>query len=412
MRGQLCSRISLVGGLLAAVLIPWQATSGLAAATRSSSPPPVVIAVVEHGGMNILHEDFRAASSIALPPALPRAETIRLPRSGSFSAKLSKLSSGPLASTTPGKLYRVVGTRIVGIFTSEEAEPMNILADRFHATGTTSSAVGLEHGTDPDSFLVFVADDSPAAWRWLSNQKWIDIVSTSYFGFSSDTGLCGIRPFVKKIIGSGRQVFSAAGNSESIGPLFEPAGIPETYQVGGVDDEGRPYLPSAESQGTTSRPYETGDRFEFEAASADNTSGSMAFGGTSGATPSTAGRAATLIRLARTILGSRYTGTRGGALARATSGADIPSVGPLSDGDFTVTELVQVLHHVAIPVTPEAPARYLYEGYGALNDPAAIATARDVLLGMKELVPRTQDNAMHDRVEELRRAAWGAARCS
>lgn len=138
----------------------------------------------------------------------------------------------------------------------------------------------------------------------------------------------------------------------------------------------------------------------------------MDFGGTSGATPSTAGRAATLIRLARAILGSRYTGTRGGALARAAAGADIPCVGPLSDGDFTAAELVQVLHHVAIPVAAAGPARYLFEGYGALNDPAAIATARDVLLGTKELPARPEDDAMHDRVEELRKTAWGAPRCS
>jgi hypothetical protein len=114
--------------------------------------------------------------------------------------------------------------------------------------------------------------------------------------------------------------------------------------VGGVDAEGRPYVNSSRALGTPNRSYETGDRYSFEAATCEDDKGSMDFGGTSGATPSTAGRAAELIAHARFLLGSSYTGVRGGVLAKAARGCPSAAQRPLTDADLTSEELVDVLH--------------------------------------------------------------------
>lgn len=372
-------------------------------AKQAVRPAAVVIAVVEEGGMNVLHRDYRARGPVVLPAGMPATRRVHLPATGDFETAVAEAEAGPLGATEPGVLYSVAGTRIIGIYTSKSSRPMNLLTDRFHATGTTSSAVGLEHGTAPEALLVFVPDGSPAAWKWVAEQQWIDVVSTSYHGYSSRVGPCGIRPHVREILRSGRLVVSAAGNAESIGPMFEPAGIPESYQVGGVDDQGRPFLPTADSPGFSSRPYETGDRFAFAAASADAVRGSMSFGGTSGAAPSTAGRAARLIGYARELLRSSAR-DRGRTLARADD-AGAPQRGPLSDGDLTVSELTELLHRLAVPALPASPIRYLAEGYGALSD-SAISRGRDVLAGRVELPARPEDDAMHARIEELRETAW------
>lgn len=45
---------------------------------------------------------------------------------------------------------------------------------------------------------------------------------------------------IKDIAGQGRAVFSAVGNGEQLGEVMAPSGVPEAYQVGGVDQEGHP----------------------------------------------------------------------------------------------------------------------------------------------------------------------------
>lgn len=392
------------GALLALVVLLSLGNAGAvrgASMTRPPSPPPVVIAIVESGGLNVLHSDFRARKALD-KRGIPAGEIIPLPTTGTYEERVAAARRGPLGDLEPGSFYRLPKSKVVGVYVPADSQVTDLLDDTSHATGTASSAVGKEHGTNPDAALVYVVDSGPAAWRWVAQQSWIDIVSTSYFGASND-GTCVEGPYIEDIVSQGRMVFSSSGNAEQIGAVSSPSGVPATYQVGGVDSSGNTYLPDPSDPSafsTPTRPYETGDRFDFRVAAGDSLHGSRRFVGTSGATPSTAGRAARLIQTARTILGSRWTGARGGVLAR-TDGGRLPLSGPLADGEFTADELTDLLHHTARPSGPSSPMRYHAEGYGA-HDERTIEFAAKVLKGIAREPSRSEDDASHARTEETR----------
>jgi hypothetical protein len=168
-------------------------------------------------------------------------------------------------------------------------------------------------------------------------------------------------------------------------------------------------MPDAEGGLGATRPYETGDRFVFESADADSLDGSMGFGGTSGATPSTTGRAAELITFARELLRSK-TGFKDGALANIGPGGITPKQGPLKDGKLTREELIDVMHHSATPAEPPSPARYLVEGYGAFQQ-GAVDLAKKILAGQTAEPERPEEDQMHEAVESARETFFPDERC-
>lgn len=362
--------------------------------------PPVVIAVVEPGGFNVLHSDFRLepGQDLQVPSGLPARTMVTLPK-GDWHEQERAVQEGSLGALEPGVLYAVAGTRILGIRATEGAAVSNIMEDRSHGTGTASSAVGWAYGTAPNAWLVYVPDVSQAAWRWVARQRWIDVVSTSYAASPDNT--CASVDAIARIARQGRLVFTAVGNGEQAGTVLDPSGVPDAYQVGGVDEQGRPYLPlvSGGLLGTPNRPYETADSFDTEAASSSSLDAGMDFGGTSAAAPRTAGRAALLIQHSRALLGSSDVAP--GVLAQGHPAAAIPRSGPLADGDLTGSELSDLMHAVAIPSLPPSALRYLYEGFGALDDDA-VAHAKRILEGGTKMPDRSEDQATHEQVEALR----------
>lgn len=405
-------KLTVVSGIipLCAALMSPSAAKSLNAPSASS--PPAVIATFEQG-VNVLHEDFRLTTKTSLPAGLPPVERVQLPTAGSFEDRVAAARKGVLGHLVPGVLYYIEGTRLL-IYTSADSRGSgDVLEVRGHGTGVAGAAVGIRHGTNPDAFLVLIADDlTLSAWRWVAEQDWIDAVSTSYIAIWASANQCPEAEYIQEIEDRGRLMFSGIGNGEQVGHVLSPSGVPSAYQVGGVDDEGRTYLPDPEDEypySTTDRPYETGDRLRFSSSDPDSLSGSSEFGGTSGATPSTAGRATELVQYARSILGSTWTGTRAGVLARISPGRQAPSRGPLRDGDLTNAELVRLLHNAAIPAEPPGPTRYLIEGYGALNE-EAVALAKHVLAGKSKAPDRPDEDRAHEQVEAVRAAAY-AERC-
>lgn len=376
-----------------------------AAPTRSSTP--AVIAIVEIGGFNVLHSDFRLnpGERLRLPAGMAATRSVPLP-TGSWDEQVAELGTGPLGNLEPDVLYSIAGSRIIGVRITERSNISNILDSRGHGTGTASAAAGRNFGTNPGALLVLIPDTSKASWEWLADQRWIDVVSASYATLVTDEG-CPAADAIARIVRQGRLVFTAVGNGEQVGQVSDPSGVPEAYQVGGVDEEGRTYLnPSGQTNpaATPNRPYETGDRFSFVAADPDSLEGSRPFGGTSGAAPSTAGRAALLIQHARTILTAKV--PRPGLLAQATKRQALPDSGPLADGDLTAHELTDLLHHVATPAEVPSPFRYLIEGFGGLNKDA-IDLAKKILEGKAEEPSRPEEDQMHAQAEAARHVVMG-----
>ena len=379
-----------------------------------AKPAPVVIAATEGGGINVLHSDFRAAGPVRLPKGMPAPTVLTLPSKGSFEERIEAANAGAFGDLKAGHLYLIRGTRLLIYTPADLPADFDLFGDRSHATGVVAAAGGREHGTNPDALLLYVPSASADGWSWLAKQQWIDVVSTSYYPLvSTDDGRCYPTQHIRKIVGAGRLVFSASGNVEQAGAISSPSGVPESYQVGGVDDEGRSYVPGVSGAATSvtpTRAYETGDRFDFPSASADALTGSMPFGGTSGATPSTAGRAGDLIQFARSLLGSNWTGVQHGKVASLVPGHRAPAKGPLADGDLTSAELTDVLHRSAAPFEAPNPLRYLIEGYGA-HSADTIAFAKDVLAGKATLPDRSDEDAMHQQVEEMRAHLMTATAC-
>lgn len=148
-------------------------------------------------------------------------------------------------------------------------------------------------------------------------------------------------------------------------------------------------------------------------------------GGTSSATPFSAGGAAKIILEARRILRDPNVGVRDGVVAQAHEGAVLPATGPLSDGTFTLDELKSVMFHTAIspptadpsdgdacetrvPLGPETPetAAFPFLGYGEVNHDS-VAHAIEVLQGLAEEPARPQEDQLYEQDQEARRMFWG-----
>jgi hypothetical protein len=418
------SRTLRLAVVAAAVAVP--AAVVPASAATAPAAPAVIAVIGEPGGLNVLHNDFRTRDGRdAVLPAGVRAVRVTLPRGGDFAERIAALTAGPLGHLQPGTLYYVAGTRLLVLATKDVAgrSTTDILTpDRVHATGVVDAAIGRAHGTAPDALAVFVTGGGPAPWAWVAAQPWVDVASTSSYsapqvaassGAASDSLLCESAAAVRKIVASGRVVFSSSGNTtDQPEALTSPNGLPEVFQVGGVDAHGKTWTPghSEESDpfyaaGNVVRPYDTGELFSFPAAAPDSVDGTVHFGGTSGATPRTAGWAAVLVASARRITGGARSSNGSYTLGRKAAR------GPLSDGRFTGSELAEVLRHSAVPAEAATPGRYFVEGYGALNA-AAVASAVNVLAGRAALALRPDEDAAAAATRQARGAAFNAGRCA
>jgi hypothetical protein len=392
--------------------------SGSSAASSRPAPPPVVVAVVgEAGGVNVLHQDFATADgkNPVYPGDMPTPVVIARPRSSMFSSARQSLEQGPLGHMRHGVLYAVAGTRLLLINVGTTGYD-SVQSDALHATGVADSVTGSKHGRDPDALVVVVlSDNQDTVYSWLAHNTWVDLASTSDYSIrttSSPTQCVGASD-VRTFTAAGRLLFSSAGNTtDQPEPLVAPNGLPETYLVGGVDAAGNTWKPGHTEEsdpyyaaGNVVRPYETGELFSYQAAAPDSFTGLTHFGGTSGATPLTAGWAARLVAHARTVLADRG----GGHPSVLATGPHKPSRGPLADGRFTNTELRDLLHAVAEQHSGLAPGvAYAAEGYGALNA-HTFAVAERILDGTASVPSRTADDQADAAARQTRAELF--ARC-
>lgn len=404
-------KIALATTITSLLLAPLPAT----AARERAGAPPTVIATSDTGGLNVLHADFRAAAGWTLPPGLPPVTELSLPANGSFTERVAA-ARATLGNLERGVLYHAAGTRVL-LYAAGHGT-YDLFDEPVHGTATASSSVGRTSGTSPDSTLLYIGAPATADdWRWVLEQDWIDLVTTSANRPAQGTppSTCMEAPYIEELSRQGRVWFMYSGN-EPQHTSYTAQGVPAAYRVGGVDDSGRTYYGHYAERdplspaGTPTRPYETGDLFRREVASAYSLTGREWRTGTSFAAPATAGRAANLLRFARGLLGSTTNGVRQGALATAARDATLPDRGPLADGDLTGSELVDLLHHVAVPAEPPSPARYFVEGYGALTD-EAIERAKLVLRGVEEAPERPEEDSAHALAETLYGGLYPDERC-
>ena len=400
--------------LVAAALFFLIAATPADAGSLGDGRPLTTIAIVGEMAINPLHAEFRTRDGRdpVYPSGMPAPEMIPFPR-GDFEEAMSELARGPLGTPSPGQLYGLSGTRLL-IYGGDGTVDLLEEGPRSHGTASASAAAGLEVGTSPDSLIVHVPQNDGPGFEWLADQQWIDLASTSVYSIRS-VEPCEPSDQVRVMHQEGGLLFSSSGNTTDIyEPFSFPNGVPEVFQVGGVDRDGRTWLPGHIEEpspffafGTVVRPYEVGARFSFEAADGDSLEGMQPFGGTSGAAPTVAGYGLELIAEARRILGDAGPRTAE-ALARIGPAAQPPRSGPLADGNFTRDELVDLLHRTATPFEPPTGVRYLVEGYGA-SDARSQHLAIEVLRGDAPLPARPDEDTAHAAAEDFRRLQ--ASRC-
>lgn len=287
----------------------------------------VVIAVVD-SGYNPYHHDFQAAlmpqhldDDVANDLPLDQDPSTWVPGypSPSAFASFSRLNLTPTAnngSLVPDELHQkdakewdqvqtsslegvdaihmawVPGTKVIGAITFGGGDGY---ASGSHGVGTSSVSVGNIHGSCPHCLLVFVDGLGEAANRWVEQQDWIDLQTNSW-GFSAgvatrDRVYAGSDTESQRAaVDRGQSIFFSAGNGVdgafvATNPtLFSSQEGPDWITtVGAINPDG-----SSPGSGKPADVSSVGSDYP-SAYGATNVSNGAGFGGTSNATPVTAG---------------------------------------------------------------------------------------------------------------------------
>lgn len=253
-----------------------------------------------------------------------------------------------------------------------------------HGSRVASVSVGNLYGSCPECLLVFVNNAGEEGMNWVMSQSWIDVVTNSY-GFSvvererlySGSDVEAQREATDR----GLHILFSAGNGVSNTftvpnpTLFSSQEGPDWITtVGAVDPVNRA---SYTGHGKPADIASIGSAYPSHGGTTVNGTGT--FGGTSSATPTTAGFYARGLWWARAQLEGSSRTQADGTIAvgkPVACGAAHPSC-ELGDGILTVHELRQRLFHgavhtqvgmtagpapVAVPVVGEE--EFLNEGHG------------------------------------------------
>lgn len=400
-----------------------QMTSVLVAdpARLAQDTTPITVVGVADSGINPYHLEFGAATYpdpdvLALTANFTRhpstyiagypaeATALRLTTGeGYYPAK----DKPTFAGVEQGRLYWIPGTKIIGAIDANNTSASNaaadatpILDDDGHGTGSASVSTGNRYGYCPTCLLFFVEglDETIA-----TSYPFVDITSHSfgYVGGLPIGPLLGPNEATRAAAERGQTILFAAGNG--VGNAFDvpvatygsdQTGASWNITVGAIrrDNEravvgdGIPVDISAWGDGNLPSACRTG------------TVGQCAFGGTSAATPYTAGIFGTVLTAVRREIGDPRAGQRPGQVV--AEGQAIPDSAMLADGKLTRSELREAVLKTAFPLNQAnqastfpypltAPyageANVLFEGYGAAT-PEGARRAVDVILG-RELMP-------------------------
>jgi hypothetical protein len=322
----------------------------------------------------------------------------------------------------PGKLYWIPGTKIIGAVATTGGDPHPILDDNGHGDGSASVSAGNRYGYCPTCLLVVVEGlDETVATRF----PWVDISSHSfgYVGGIPAGLIAGPNDATRDAVERGQTVLFAAGNG--VGNFFD---VPQI--TWGSDQDGAPWNITVGALRRDTQRAIFGDGIpahlsawgdgDLPSACRAGTVGQCAFGGTSAATPYTAGVFGTVLSEVRRALGDMTAGQRPRQVV--AKGARIAASPYLSDGMLTRSELREAVfatamplnqsnttispwaHPVAVPYVPLA--NVLFEGYGAAT-PESAKRAVDVLLGRAQMPDRTFEDAFFEVDAAVREAVYG-----
>lgn len=345
---------------------------------------------------------------------------------GYFPAQDKPLWNGN-ETVQPGEMYWIPGTKIVGAVdaggstgVTSSDDPHPILDDNGHGSGSASVSAGNRYGYCPTCLLVVVEalDETVVA-----DLPWVDISSNS-FGYIGGLpiGLAvGGSEETKAAAERGQTTLFAAGNG--VGNAFD---VPiSTY---GSDQTGPDWNVTVGALRRDNQRAIVGDGIpvhlsswgdgNLPSACRSGTVGQCAFGGTSAATPYTAGVFGTVLTEVRQVLGDGRAGQKPGQVV--ATGLPVEESVYLADGELTREELREVVLKTAQPLNtdnetspypypmtaPYTDANVLFEGYGAAT-PESAQRAVDVLLGRTQLPERPFEDEFFALDRQVRDGLYG-----
>jgi hypothetical protein len=358
--------------------------------------------------------DFPDTSTFATYQAL----NLTLPNDGPISvpyttdeAQWTSLGDSNASQT---HFYWAPGTKAVGIV-DFNGQGFELPSGASHGMGSATVSAGAIHGACPECVVVLVpygsGSNKEAASNWAYSQPWIDVVTNS-FGFSATIASRdryyngGNAELSKAAVIRGQGVFFSAGNglantftAPNITLLSSQEGPDWMVTVGAIDPSnngsyighGKPVDIAAIGSGYPSAPS-TGTA---------NVDSEDTFGGTSNATPVTAGTYARALYLARVALSGASKMQSGGVIASGPASCGPASAScALSDGLLTGLELREALFDTAVhtpegfdpiglvggePAAPntDSDSTFMTEGHGSIfgridGDAAWLTETRDI----------------------------------
>jgi Subtilase family len=403
---------------------------------------PVTVIGVADSGINAYHLEFSAQT-------YPDPEILKLTRN--FTAHPSEYIPGypedaqaiPItlgegyypakdkpvwASVEKGRLHWIPGTKIIGAWDTGISSCANcapdlhaVLDDDGHGSGSASVSAGNRYGYCPTCllFVVEALDESIVNIR-----NYVDI-STNSFGTVGGipTGLAsGGTQSARTAVERGQTVLFAAGNG--VGNAFD---VPQA--TWGQDSVGPDWVITVGAIRRDNHRAIVGDGIpahisawgdgNLPSACRTGTVGQCAFGGTSAATPYTAGVFGTVLTEVRRAIGDVKAGQKPGQVV--AQGHPIEESAYLEDGKLTRAELREVVLKTATPLNQRndvspfpypltAPylgeANVLFEGYGAAT-PESAQRAINVLLGKEPLPAREFEDSFFALDRQVRDTIYG-----
>ena len=406
---------------------------------------PITVIAINDTGINPYHAEFSAATYpdpdvLALTDNFTRHPSEYIPGYPANAPALNvTLGAGYFPTQdTPiwaagqtidtGRLYWIPGTKIIGAVdpggsTGGNAGTDNhpILDDNGHGSGSASVAAGNRYGYCPTCLLLVSEglDEQTAA-----KYAWVDIQSNSWgyqYGLPG-WALNGTDFTSRSATERGQTVLFAAGNG--IGNAFDVTQVTYASDRTGGDwnivvgairrDNDRAIV----GDGTTVHISAWGDG-NLPSACRTGTVGQCAFGGTSAATPYTAGVFGRVLTEVRRVVGDGAAGQKANQVV--ANGLPVAESIYLEDGLLTRAELREAVLKTAYPLnTANDPSIYpypltapyidganvLFEGYGAAT-PNSAQRAIDVLLGRTQLPDRSFEDQFFALDRAVRDTLWG-----
>lgn len=414
---------------------------------------PFVVIALTDTGINPYHQDFRAPEFTHHPsayiegyPADAPALDVSLDVADEQGYEAAVSADGALwDSVSSRKLYWFPGTRVIGGYSYATDGAERVLDDNGHGTGTASVSAGRWYGSNPNALIVSVESLGDGPLNWAASQPWIDIVTNSWgpslAGFST-----GNVNATREATRRGQSILFSAGNGmantnsstvwapvEDLTGVEDPCDckVPNSNLTYTSHNKGPSWIMSVGAaspvngqshwwHGIPPDVSSFGSKWRAAARNGVVRGDNRDFGGTSNASPTTAGILSSVIQRAREVLGDATAGQKAGAVvAQAAAGMTPPATGPLADGKLTRAEAEDITVKTAFPVPfdpekatwdyaiyPTTPTYFTYQGYG-IADRTSKALALKVLLGEEPMPVRTEVDAWMTQRDAISNQIYG-----